>query len=243
MGSPGGDLCRHELLVRPDVLDDNDRCDVPRANHTYGAAKGDRRPSACCLPALQRVSPQPLQLHIPPAQPRPPQSFPSGSSSRGNMPGTATHCPQRDANAIPLHSGAIPCRCEWQTWDGLSFGQEKEASVKEVTLLGSPGPAPAARLHQDTWWGRAGLQTTRPGDPYWLCFLLDGQPQRQGTTHLKAALPTSSSKPKGGTQAMEYNTGRTVLSSSSASQRGKPRHRKEEEMMSNSSGASGQLWC
>lgn len=189
---------------------------------------------------------------LPPASPAPSSSLHSpghpNPSRQDHLPRGISQAlpptvPRADANAIPLHSGAIPCHCEWQTWDGLGFGQEKEASVKEVTLLGSPGPAPATRLHQDTWWGRAGLKTTMAGDPYWLCFLLDGQLQRQGTRHLKAALPASSSKPKGGMQAPEYNTGRTVLSSSSASQRGKPRHRKEKEMMSNPSGVSGQLWC
>lgn len=148
-----------------------------------------------------------------PAQPKPPHSSPSGppllSLPRGIHEALSSTVPRADANAILLRSGAVPCRCEWQTCQqgaGLGFGQKKEASVKEVTLLGSPGPAPAARLHQDAWWSRAGLQTSQPRDPYWLSFLLDGQLQRQGTTQLKAALPASSSEQKGGTQAPEYDT-------------------------------------
>lgn len=102
----------------------------------------------CCLPTRQRVS---LSLSSPvflPAQHMPPQPFPSGppllSLSVGICQALSPTVPRTDPNTIPLCSGAVLCHCGcWtcQQGDGLGFGEEKEASVKEVTLLRSPGPA------------------------------------------------------------------------------------------------------
>lgn len=61
----------------------------------------------------------------------------------------------------------------------VGFCAGEKVSVEAVTLLGAPaGSAPAARSHQDSWWSRAGLQTTQPRDTFWLSFLLDCQLKR-----------------------------------------------------------------
>lgn len=158
---------------------------VPITLRELQEGTGDRQHAACLL--CGRSPPRLIGPIFLPAQPRPAHSSPPGppllSLPTGIGQALSPTVPRADANAILLCLGTVPCRYEWQTWqqgDGLGFGQEKEASVKEVTLFGSPGPAPAARLHQDAWWNRAGLHTTFQGDPYWLFLLLDGQPKDRG---------------------------------------------------------------
>lgn len=99
---PGGDLHRHKLLVRPDVLDDDDGCDIPRANHAQRAARGDRKPISAPPPSPEDIpgSPpstsSPILLNF---------GLNFGLGREMNIKGAATvfQCP---APAVKLHPGA-----------------------------------------------------------------------------------------------------------------------------------------
>lgn len=104
--------------------------------------------------------------------------------SHGNM---ARHC-------HPLSPPVPRAEAKARGWAGFWAGGR--GGAREVTLLSGPGPAAAARFHRDAWWSRAGPQPTSPRTPDGFSLLLGGQLQKQGVTHLKAALPSSSSKQK-----------------------------------------------
>lgn len=125
---PGRNLHRHELLVRPDVLDDDDCSDVPRANHTQRAAGRDSKPSASCLPAprmsegLLPTFPTPSPRLHSLGHPNPSnQDDPCSSLPPRKTAGTVTHSPQstpQPRRALPPTWRISGSRSPWG-WRGV----------------------------------------------------------------------------------------------------------------------------